>query len=219
MRRDTHISNGGGGVPFAQNLLFHAPLTTDGRDAVGAKTPAVTGTVSYSQDGAYFGGTQYLKYAFSKNEMLSSKTMFLRVKVTAQRNPYDYFATLGYSTGSVNYYRMAPYTTSPMKLSATLSWGSGATSFDSQVGANLQTDTWYDIAIVMDTNKQTFYLNGTDIWHRSNSDTWNNWGQSSGTLNIGTNAGANAANRSFYGYIKDVRIYDRALTASEVAQL
>ena len=83
----------------------------------------------------------------------------------------------------------------------------------------MQANTWYDIAIVMDTNKQTFYLDGTDIWHRANSDTWNNWGQSSGTLNIGTNAGVNAANRSFYGYIRDVRIYDRALTASEVAQL
>jgi len=193
MRRDTHISNGGGGIPFAENLLFHAPLTTDGKDIVSAKTPSVTGSVSYSQDGAYFGGTQYLKYDFSKNEMLSSKTMFLRVKVAAQRNPYDYFATL--------------------------SWGSGATSFDSQVGANLQTYTWYDIAIVMDTNRQTFYLDGVDIWHKANSDTWNNWNMTSGTLNIATNAGANAANRSFFGYIKDVRIYNCALTASEVAQL
>ncbi|MFA5292967.1 MAG: LamG-like jellyroll fold domain-containing protein [Phycisphaerae bacterium] len=74
----------------------------------------------------------------------------------------------------------------------------------------LSTGTWHHIAVTRGGNQRKIYING----QQDTSDTYGSpIGSTFGALNISTNS------YPFNGIMDDVRIYDRALSAAEVAQL
>ena len=80
---------------------------------------------------------------------------------------------------------------------------------------NLQTNTWYHVAVVFDeaTNTVYFYANGA--LNSSPAQTNDMPNADASDLMIGTNS----SNEYFNGIIDDVRIYNRALSADEVKRL
>jgi hypothetical protein len=80
---------------------------------------------------------------------------------------------------------------------------------------------WSHIAATLDGNTATLYINGgpvnTGVWRFSNGPDPDIFLTLLCTMDI--NAWPNACPESYYGYIDEVRIYDRALEPNEIAYL
>ena len=101
--------------------------------------------------------------------------------------------------------------------------GEPISCFDS--GTDLTAGQWYHFAVVVDENSNTGYLNGQEMTGReynfgSSSDSYFLDAVSGGILSIGY--GRSAINGEFYYYdgtIDEVRIYSRALSATDIQSL
>lgn len=207
MRRE-HIIIGGSGPmpPFVENLVFWAPLTQ------GDLTDHISGLMGSSLGGAsvdwnvmndaYVLTTNTgaaLSYQLDTPSMLpDSYTVVVDVKVTQSSTTFYIMAAGTY--GSTNSYPNL-----------------GTHNF----GIASDLSNWHKVASVCDKTqlKQYFYLdsNLNNTVNRNSSHLiWSsNW---TGALRTNLSLGVYFV-YSGKAYLKDVRIYNRALTASEVAQL
>lgn len=87
--------------------------------------------------------------------------------------------------------------------------------FSNAVGSTLSSSTWYHIVGVFDSGSITLYLNGSsDATASTSNNTLNTT-----TTNV-TTGGPNYGGFDYYdGIIDDVRLYDKALTSTEVSNL
>ena len=89
--------------------------------------------------------------------------------------------------------------------------GIGSTTVNNAV--TLTRSSWYHVALVWDAGAYTLYVNGTSVKTGSFGSL-----VSLSAADIG-NKGESTYNQSFHGLMDDVMIYDRALTAEEIAAL
>ena len=130
--------------------------------------------------------------------------------VWANSEGFQNFDTVAVKTGtSFNFdYYFGTYND---KLTFLFYYGANIEGFDTPT-LNLQVTTWYHIAVTFDTaaNEVRFYLNGSVVDVQSTS---NNPVATTGDLQI------SGTGERWNGKLDDVRIYNRALDASEIAQL
>jgi hypothetical protein len=219
-REQTNVtSGGGGGVPFSGNLIFHAPLTQgDWTDHISGVTP-VLGTGSCTWD------STYNAYRFTCIESLTAQkcliydipagidfkqsenynfSIYAKIRVVSQAATTDYF-----TLGVANSYSDPDVFT----LGETHRFNAPSLS-----GA------FYDLCMTRDTRDVVFYVNKsvsrTSYWEANgNFSTFNVAKAVANETNKRCCIGTVLYNYTFDTYIKDVRIYDRVLSASEVAQL
>lgn len=89
----------------------------------------------------------------------------------------------------------------------------GATGHNSNLGI-IQLGVWQHVAVTYDkdagSNQVKFYYNGVAVGTSTDTDANTN---TSASLRIGSNV---AGDRAFHGKIDEVKVYDRALTATEI---
>jgi hypothetical protein len=90
----------------------------------------------------------------------------------------------------------------------------GVTSTLIATSGNLSAEVWYHAAAVYDGSSMKLYLNGVQVGSLSKSGSLNT--SSSVAVNIGRNPDAYGL---FSGAVDDVRIYSRALTATEISSV
>jgi hypothetical protein len=101
-----------------------------------------------------------------------------------------------YSRGSTGPPAVSVFTTSNLSQSAS---------------SSLTTTTWSYIALTWSSNTLRLYVNGTLVTSRT---TTGSYGTSTGPLVIG---GTSTASNYFDGLLDEVRVYQRALSQSEIA--
>jgi beta-xylosidase len=210
----------------APNLVAHFPLDeTSGSTAVDASGagrhgtyvggPSLTGGEGVRLDGA----DDHVDLPDNLLAGLSSITVSADVLVRAgQGTPYFIYGFGNTSASGVgNGYLYATGNTYKTSI-ATGNWSTEQTA-DS--GANLERDVWKTIAYTLDdaTDTARVYLDGAEVAVNTNVTT------TPGSIGGGVTT-ANYLGRSVYdadkrlaGSLRDVRIYDTALTAGEVAAL
>jgi chitodextrinase len=116
------------------------------------------------------------------------------------------------STESGHWWMLGHVTTSTPRLRFRLKTGSTTTTLVASSG-DLATNTWYHAAAVYDGSAMKLYLNGSEVG--SVAKTGAVATDSSVAVNIGRNPNS-------YGYLlgaaDDVRIYERALSATEISE-
>lgn len=199
------------------SLIFHAPLTSDGSDIIGGKTPTTSGSVSYSSDGARLQNSSMLIYNFTPAVAVTAKTFYCEIMPCVQINTYDYAYVFGNYVSNIPYSRAAICRKqSGGYIYLTMSRSSNRYDADANTYQPFPLNTHTKLAFVFDANSQVLYANGVPIWSGTGSDTWNCWGQNSVILTLG---GTGNSARSFNGYVRNFMIFDRTLTAQEVAAL
>jgi hypothetical protein len=88
----------------------------------------------------------------------------------------------------------------------------GASEFDTRGTAQLAVNTWTHLAATYDGLNLRLYVNGTQVSSRALTGSMS---ASTGALRIGGNT---IWQEWFAGLIDEVRVYNRALSATEVAQ-
>lgn len=142
------------------------------------------------------------------------------------RNPGNYDATEGVSliTAYIGYHAGFWYSASSMTyimwnnlLAPTCaSWTVGAS------GAQINEGSWFQIAVTRSGNVFTPYVNGVNLGTGSTTSTTYQAGTTSNQIGIGKTADIAAGAGSYVSYSKStfshMRMYNRALTAAEIAQ-
>lgn len=210
----------------AATLVAHYPLdetagtvaadaSGSGRDGTYVGGPSLTGGEGVRLDG----GDDYVDLPDNLLAGLTSITVSADVLVrSAQGTPYFIYGFGNTDGGGVgNGYLYS--TGNAYKTSiATGNWSTEQTAAS---GANLERDVWKTITYTLDdaSNTARIYLDGVQVGANTNVTT------TPGSIGGGVTT-ANYLGRSVYnadkrlaGSLRDVRIYDTALTASEVAAL
>ena len=78
---------------------------------------------------------------------------------------------------------------------------------------------WVHLAMVKDSGVVYFYKNGLLVGSAPHTETWYDNNQASNKSRLGEADVPNEANRAMHGKMDDVRIYDRALSQTEVKEL
>lgn len=91
-------------------------------------------------------------------------------------------------------------------------------SLDTSTGA-IQADTWHHVTGVYDADAETrrIYVDGTE--ENTNTTDTGLWGTDPGAASIGGETDSGESQYRFLGRLDDVRVYDRALSSTEVTQL
>lgn len=190
------------GMPMA-GLLFYAPLATDATTETG-QTLTEHGTLTYTtEDGipcAAFTGTQYLTFnAAGLPTGNSDRTVSLWVKKTGADTWI--FARYGSTTG---------HSVELFEYQGTIRSGDGQT--DMPATSLSAYGVWRHVALVVDNGVSMLYVDGA-VESTDSSFTWD-------TAEIIGSIGAyDDGQYNNSGFIAAVRVYNRALTATEIGQL
>lgn len=203
-------------IPFWSDCIFYVPLIDDGIDLKSGLTPSSGGSVTFNNGAVFANG--HLAYTMSRDFALSAKTLVCDLSPSTQINSYNYAYHFGISLNMVNYYRAGIALTSTNYLWWTISYSSNRYDKDENLQYNVPSGAFKKVVIVFESSAQKIYVDGTLIKTNNNTDNFNNWSNSNIILNLG-NVIPNSSTRAFYGTIKNYAIYNRALSASEVAQL
>ena len=194
-----------------RGLVFYAPLASEESTAETGQSLTVTGNVVYgTQDGipcADFNGTS--KITFPDTGFPSgtdARTMSVWVKL---REFYNNYApvVIGYGNGSSTQYFC-------IELRQTGTVLCGGYQADLESGSGLVSlGSWYNVVVTKDGSAEKIYLNGTLIASGTTSKNT--------VLNGGLISGISWASgvHMLSGYIAAARIYNRVLTAQEIAVL
>jgi len=211
-RQHGHVNDSGGGdtsnVPFSENLVFYAPLTQDDlTDHISGNSPTMMSNCSKSWDsskemwrltsnpgrrGYYVSPLRYQNLNIPQVSASSKMTLVIDVAgINAGNNYCAMLITPEWGTIGKSYYHF---------YLAETRFGGIDTGTHRYVG-------------VWDSGKVTWYKDGVRKGSQS-------WGPTSVYTGAGCVAVCMANDTSKYEiYAKNARIYNRAFTASEVAQL
>jgi hypothetical protein len=119
---------------------------------------------------------------------------------TTSTNGWSIFGPAGVAGGDYNYWSIYVQT-------------SAGTQFIQPSVAELYPDVWYNITITLDSSSLNFYLNGSLSQSKSSTGTISYNG--SANLQLGKWTGGSSY---FEGSVANAKVYNRALSASEVLQ-
>lgn len=206
MKREHIISGTEPLPPFSENLVFYAPLTN------GDLTDHISGT-----SGSSLGGASVAWNALNDAYVLTTNTgaslSYQLDTPSMMPDSYTVVADVKVAQATTTFYIMAPGTYGGTNSYPNL----GTHNF----GISSDLSNWHRVVSVCDKTqlKQYFYLDSNlynTVNRNSSHMVWSsNWmGALSSNLSLGVYYGYSGK-----AYLKDVRIYNRAFTASEVAQL
>lgn len=220
--RKEHLNTISEDIPFVENLIFHTPLTEgDLTDHVSGVSPT-PGTGGCTWDSAYdayriFTTAEYqhcliynipdgIDFKSSENYNFS---IYAKVLIVNHGGTVD-FAMLGagamngndavgvFSIGETHRFNTSP--NSPVSLGA-----------------------WHELCMTRGSRDVLFYVDKSLVKSSFWNDTYYAVFNIAKAVEVGANkyisVGSVPFNYTFNAYIKDVRIYDRVLSVSEVAQL
>lgn len=213
MKREHNLEN----IPFYENLVFYAPLTDGNTDLVGSKTATEYGSVTYSEEGALMDNS-CIEYPLPYSEQISPITLYSKMKMNNIVNAYDYIVTIG-SLSNSNTYRCAYFLRkTDNRIGFDIAWSSNRYDIESYTNVNTVQGRWYEVVMVLGANFQKIYVDKVLQYSNNATDNYSITGTQPGNLMLGCRANA-SVERRYHGYLKDVRIYNMALSEQEIEQL
>ncbi len=158
----------------------------------------------------YFNGsTQYVKTTSTTGFPTGSSARAISFWVKQTARPAAFAIIVGYGAGASN--QMFGAYTDPSGVLWGWHYGAGS---DLSTGTTLSLNTWYCVVIEYDGSDTIIYINGTLVV--SAPKTVNT---GSGACNFVIGYDCQDSNYSFTGSIDEVRVFNRLLTAQEIADL
>lgn len=213
MRRQV-FEKGGGGIPFEENLIFYAPLTeNDLTDHISGETLRTLSTTfvwnstheMYEFNKSYTGGAFFqdidLSLPFTSNDFsdVECTCVFDFVLTNSADRKYANLVGLakGFYTSSASH--RFPYI------------------WVQHIGTTISANTKYRIAWVLKNSTFSYYVNGQSVlFNYTNKHDNFDYTECNNYVSFCT---GNWSGNDGGGCFGNIRIYDRALTAQEVAQL
>ena len=213
MKREHSIES----VPFYEDLIFYTPLTESQNDLVGGKIPTVYGDVNYGENGAEF-NESCLIYPMPYEEQKAPMTVHFLFSRGDIQHTYSYVLLLGSTANSTTwrYGIFMPRTNARIGYNMTLS--SSRLEMETITDINTTAGTWYKVVGVFGSAEQRIYINDTLVFSNNATDRYVIQGSGQELLSIGNRLDHNY-DRFFTGFVKDVRIYNKAMTDEEIRQL
>lgn len=211
MRRQ-HVQPSGGGFPTG--LRFYAPLssTSDTMDHVSGISPT-NGTAQISWDNAE--GAFHV--ATTAPGQLAWIYNIPNVNVYAE--PYRYTVVARVKINSFT------GTADILTVGKTGNEGTSSAFMETHRHTGITTGSWHTIAMTLNNHALTFYLNGSVVRTSTTPSNYascypGNWSTNDKKNNITVCGGfINAGNYHYDIYIRDVMVFERCLTQSEIQQL
>jgi hypothetical protein len=207
------------GALFAAGTVIETAADSSGNDAYGMLygTPQWQPSAGRINGALQFDGVDdYVRTADNsdKVQLYDDYSFAFWMNADAVQNSSAGILTKCTSDGSSTHWSVQFSSSAPRELTVKDAWGS---AWSSHIYVTNVTGGWHHVCIVHNGDIIASYLDG----QLKNEDDWwwggyPSWGY--GHLNIGTNRTA-AANRMYKGGLDDVRIFDQALTLTEVQKL
>lgn len=181
MKRQQHGLNNTpspGGVPFAENLIFWAPLTENSIDIIGGKV-ATGGTIGYSNDGAQFSTSdgRYLGYKLTEAELRSVKTIYCElIKTTSKYTTLTCYSLqtnrAATEDGSVRNY--VDIWHNLICMASKLDAGSGRVTYDDASNTSVSLNTTHKVISGVYQSGPVMFFDGVKVYNKSYTDKfWN----------------------------------------------
>ncbi len=162
---------------------------------------------------SFNGSAQYVTFDQNLLDGATAGTVSLWFNRGAWTEAYTTLFTKSIGAGwNSNHIQISENSTAD-SISLTISNNSSSTT-TSVVTGNINQGVWYNVAMTWDGSVLIGYLNGSEIGRTNTTITL-----PSDSTRVAIGRGAVGTNRYFIGLIDDVRIYARALIASDVVQL
>ena len=169
-----------------------------------------------TSNGGYFtfdGSNEYVNIGNVLNQYPITISAWTKTNSTSETLKVD--VVNKYTASSANGYRLALSSNGISGYYFRVS-GSYTNNYDTEYGT-VSTNTWYHIAMTVDSSGIKFYINGSLV----GSNTWIGTAGAPTTttnLSLGYYPGNTAGGQYYDGEISQVSIYNKALTASEIQQ-
>tara|TARA_R100000995_G_scaffold1779_1_gene1220 strand:- start:21 stop:2081 length:2061 start_codon:yes stop_codon:yes gene_type:complete len=216
---------------LADNPLFYYRLgETSGTTALDEVTSSSNGTYPtvplLGQTGAISGDSnkcplfREANSEYAETVTLSSETSLLPCTIECfikTDGASDHTGGILMIRGATNASGLNMYGPSTSEKRLGYHWNNGSATWQFSSGPTFADDTWYYVALVIESTKATFYMideSGTLTTPAVKTTTHAAIDVSSNGWTIGRDYGY--ANRSFQGYIDEVAIYDQAFSQSKV---
>jgi len=204
--------------PF-ENVSRDFVSTADGT-VTGAAQPA-SSTCKYGKCYSFNGVTQYITLPNDLYETHASGTILAWIRPTDKGNYYTIFGS-GDGAGNSIFCIRLDQTSGTLNYVFRTSAGTGL--FWVYATTPIISASWSLVAVRSNGTKISFFVNGTEVANTVgggvNSGQWlHDIGLGTSTPRIGARTAGGAAVEPFSGLIDEVRIYDKALTNSEIQRI
>jgi hypothetical protein len=152
-------------------------------------------------------GTAPASLVFAYNQPFSI-SLWAKPAATVGSGIFDRLVTIAASSGNFEYFIMANNSSFSFNL------GKNGTGDNSVTGSTFTVGKWYHLVGVYNGSTMNFYINGTSVG--TAAYTFGALSSPNGLFSIG---GAGSSSNTFNGSIDDVRVYNTALSAQQIAQL
>ncbi len=188
---------------------------TAGCAGVGCTKPAGAATGKFGNGGS-FDGTQYVDAGTGSSLDITGNitvSAWINLSASVDANSYDRIISKGEDSSEASGAYAMWINGNKVEFAI---YQSGTKAYSKYTSTSLSTGTWYHLVGVYDGSMMKIYLNGV----LENSDAASGAIDSSANnLYLGARYGSPTANRDFNGKLDEVRIYNRALSPTEVSNL
>ncbi|WP_051807918.1 family 43 glycosylhydrolase [Actinoplanes subtropicus] len=203
----------------ADGLVARYPLATDAADASGNGNNAqLVGGASFAGGSLTFGGTDgYVRLPDNAMAGLDAMTVSAETWIDpAQQTPYFLWGMGNTSSGAGNGY---VFSTGDSAYRAAIASGNWSTEQNATGSGALSRGAWHTLTYTIGGGKSTLYLDGRQVG--ANAATTLTPGSIGGGVTTANYIGRSdyTADHYFKGKMRDFRLYNRALSADEVARL
>ena len=202
-------------VPNIKLLTCQKGTITD--TSVSGHSITVTGNAAaVYNDVSYFdfdGTDQYVNFGNILNQFPITISAWTKTNSTSETLKVD--VVNKYTAGSANGYRLALSSNGISGYYFRVS-GSYTNNYDTEYGT-VSTNTWYHIAMTVDSSGIKFYINGSLV----GSNTWTGTAGAPTTttnLSLGYYPGNTSGGQYYDGETSQVSIYNKVLTSTEIAK-
>lgn len=197
--------------PFAENLVFWAPLTE------GDLTDHINGITGTLWNGTFVWNSEKQAYKIKTTSGGQNCLIF------SKSNLFNLSPSYNYTTYAELYVESFSGTCDFIKLgTGNIDRSGGVSLGETHRWNNFPTGTWRRLAMTKNGTEVKFYLNGTlnktsttSTFESLKAELWSIWGDSVDVIVIG----GGFYTYKYTAYIKNVKFFNRALSSQEVAQL
>lgn len=183
------------------------PYTSNGNDIIGSLTPA-SGSPSYSSDGALFTASGAQKLRYNNVPLSDFKTIAMDVRFSVATGLRQFLKL--YNSNTRQYGAIAGWDWSAVQYQC---WnGSSTANSFNDPSSNYTVGVWYKVVMRIGASNTDVFING--VYRGSVGAAYSqNYNH---TMYVG---GRESSGREFYGYIRDFKMWDVALTNEQIAAL
>lgn len=183
------------------------PYTSNGNDIIGSLTP-VSGSPTYSDDGVAFTANSSQKLRYNNVPLSDFTTIAMDVRFSVSTGLRQFLKL--YYSNTQQYGAIASWDWSAVQYQF---WnGSSTANSFSDPSSNYTVGVWYKVVMRTGTNSTDIFVNGTlrGSLEATYSQNYNH------TMYVG---GREISGREFYGNVRDLKMWDVALTSEQIAAL